>query len=44
MRVMQQSIEQCCHGGSVTEQLAPVVDRPIGCQQREGAFVSTQTG
>jgi hypothetical protein len=29
VRVMQQAIEECGHGGGVAEQLAPIIDRPV---------------
>jgi hypothetical protein len=37
---MQEPIEQRGDRGGVAEQLAPVVDRSIGCQHRGRAFIA----
>jgi hypothetical protein len=34
VRVVEESVEQRGHGGGVAEQFAPVVDRPVGRQDR----------
>src|SRR6476620_9706969 len=38
---MQEAIEQRGDGGGVTEQLAPIVHRSVGREQRRSAFVPT---
>ena len=38
--MVEQAIEERGDGGGVAEELAPIVDRPIRCQQRRRAFVA----
>jgi len=40
MRVVEEPVEQRGHGGGVAEELAPVLDRTIGRDQRRHGFVA----
>jgi len=38
--VMQKTIQHRAHGGNISEQLAPVLDGPVGSQQRTASLVA----
>ncbi len=40
MGVVEQPIEERGDGGRVAEQLAPVIDEPVRCQERGGPFIA----
>ena len=40
VRVMEQAVEQRGDGGGVSEELSPVVDRPVRGEQRRGPLVA----